>query len=79
MVCRKCGTANWLRREERRGFLQLKVFPRFGLYPWECMECRGVRLYRKQFPGRRRPESGLAVNEPANLSSAPGDQNPTLA
>jgi hypothetical protein len=49
IVCRKCGS-NALRREPRRGFLQTKVFPRFGFYPWECMMCRIVRFYRKQFP-----------------------------
>jgi hypothetical protein len=49
MVCRKCG-CDALRREPRNGFLQMKVYPMFGLYPWECMMCRNVLLYRKQFP-----------------------------
>jgi hypothetical protein len=49
MVCRKCGSKA-LRRENRAGFLQMKVFPIFGLYPWECIMCRKVKLYRKHFP-----------------------------
>jgi hypothetical protein len=49
MTCRKCG-ADALRRENRRGFMQYKVFPLFGLYPWECMMCREVLLYQKHFP-----------------------------
>jgi hypothetical protein len=48
MVCRKCGS-DALRREPRHGFLQHKIFPLFGLYPWECCMCRAVRLYHKHF------------------------------
>jgi hypothetical protein len=47
MVCRKCGSDK-LHRAYRTGFLQLKVFPIFGLYPWECIKCRKVGLYRKR-------------------------------
>ena len=52
MICQKCG-ASTLRREERRGFFQLKVFPLFGLYPWECTICREVGMYRRQFAEKR--------------------------
>jgi hypothetical protein len=41
MVCRKCGSDD-LRREHRRGFLQMKDFPIFGFYPWECIKCGKV-------------------------------------
>jgi ribosomal protein L40E len=47
MVCRKCGSSA-LRRQKRHGFLQLKVFPLFGLYPWECAMCRKVRMYHRK-------------------------------
>jgi hypothetical protein len=57
MVCRKCGAPDALRRENREGFLQFKVFPLFGLYPWECVMCRKVAMYRKHFPDRTSEES----------------------
>lgn len=52
MVCRKCG-ADGLRRENRVGFLQVKIFPLLGLYPWECVICRKVGMYHKQFAESR--------------------------
>jgi hypothetical protein len=62
MVCRKCG-ASGLRRENRYGFLQLKIFPLFGLFPWECVFCRKTLLYHKQFEDvelhDRRPRPGV--------------------
>lgn len=45
MLCRCCGAFNSLRREERIGFWQKRFFPLFGLFPWECVFCRKVRLY----------------------------------
>lgn len=47
MKCRNCG-GTCLRRVSRSGFLQLKILPFFGLYPWVCEECGEVRLYRKR-------------------------------
>jgi len=46
MHCRDCG--NNLRRLARKGFLQLKVYPLFGYYPWECPVCRKSQMIRKQ-------------------------------
>jgi ribosomal protein L40E len=73
MVCRKCG-ADALRRENRQGFLQLKVFPLFGLYPWECVVCRKVRLYPRHFlemngPGPRSRPS--VADKPRGNASTP--------
>jgi hypothetical protein len=48
MVCRCCGAVNALERDPRRGFFQLKIFPLFGLFPWECKFCRKTRLYRAE-------------------------------
>jgi hypothetical protein len=73
MVCRKCG-AGGLRRENRQGFLQSKIFPFFGLYPWECVFCRKTLLYRKHFEDK---ESGIhrrasdAAKLPAGRSPRP--------
>ena len=55
-ACQDCGSQN-LRRLARQGFLQQKVFPHFGLYPWECPTCRKTRLYRKRGKRVRRTPS----------------------
>jgi hypothetical protein len=70
MVCRECG-ATTLRREDRRGFLQLKIFPLFGLYPWECVMCRKVRIYRRHLAEKltRLPLRGSGCD--GGLDSAP--------
>jgi hypothetical protein len=35
-----------MRRLGRVGFLQRKVFPLFGYYPWECPICRETVMHR---------------------------------
>jgi len=39
--CPKCGCAR-SSRVKRKGLMQTLVLHRFGLYPWECVGCRGV-------------------------------------
>jgi hypothetical protein len=43
IFCSGCGS-DQIRRVARNGFLQTKVFPFFGLYPWECPMCRKIFL-----------------------------------
>jgi hypothetical protein len=50
--CSKCGKGH-LHRVARRGFLQTKVYPLFGYYPWECSACRRISLVRKRLERRR--------------------------
>jgi hypothetical protein len=52
MHCKDCG--NNLRRLARKGFLQLRVFPLIGYYPWECPVCRKTLMIRKQYLRKRR-------------------------
>jgi hypothetical protein len=52
MYCKKCG--NGMRRLSRHGFLQQKVYPIFGYYPWECPLCRKLVMLRKQYQRRTR-------------------------
>ena len=52
MHCKNCGAT--LRRLARKGFLQLKVYPVFGLYPWECPLCRKELMVKKQYVRKRR-------------------------
>jgi predicted nucleic-acid-binding Zn-ribbon protein len=50
--CPKCGSR--LRRLERKGFLQIKVYPKFGYYPWECPVCRETSFLKKRYNLKRR-------------------------
>jgi hypothetical protein len=52
MHCKNCGTP--LRRLARKGFLQLNVYPVFGLYPWECPLCRKALMVKKKYARKRR-------------------------
>lgn len=52
MHCAKCGSE--MRRLMRESFLQRKVFPLFGYYPWECPLCRVPVLFKKRHLRRRR-------------------------
>jgi len=31
---------------KRHGFLQKKVYPMFGYYPWECALCRHINFFK---------------------------------
>ncbi len=46
-ACPDCGNRR-LRRLPRTGFLQTKVFPVFGYFPWECPICRETKYFRKR-------------------------------
>ena len=46
--CPECGSDR-PRRVERKGFLQMKVYPFFGYYPWICGDCKHVFLARKRY------------------------------
>ena len=46
-LCLNCGNEQ-MRRLARRGFLQNKVYPLLGFYPWECLACRTIMMLRKR-------------------------------
>lgn len=46
-MCPKC-TEVQLTRVARHGFLQEHVYPKFGLFPWECAQCREVFLLKSR-------------------------------
>jgi hypothetical protein len=43
-----------MRRVGRHGFLEKKIFPLFGFYPWECGSCRIVKLFKNRGSRRTR-------------------------
>ena len=45
--CPQCDGIE-LRRQGRIGFLQRAVFPRMGLFPWECGLCRKVFFLKQR-------------------------------
>lgn len=46
--CPSCG-GDHPRRVEREGFLQTKIWPIFGYYPWFCGACKTQFLIRKRY------------------------------
>jgi len=44
-----------MRRLMRESFLQKRVYPLFGFYPWECPLCRKTVLRRQRRERRKRP------------------------
>lgn len=52
MLCKQCGSS--MRRLARTGFLQQRVYPIFGFYPWECPVCRKPIMLKKQYRRKMR-------------------------
>jgi hypothetical protein len=56
-ICPRCGN-QYLMRLARTGFLELKVLPVLGYYPWVCGACRTMRYFRVRGKRiRRSPQS----------------------
>lgn len=51
VACPDCGRPK-MRRMTRLGFLQEKLWPLFGYYPWKCRVCRKTRMLR--YRGKKR-------------------------
>jgi DNA-directed RNA polymerase subunit RPC12/RpoP len=66
--CENCGNA--LRRLARQGFLQKKLYSRFGYYPWECPLCRELVMVRQQHRLKRRIEAEDGAMEPVSAGAA---------
>lgn len=45
--CPRCGS-DCLKRMPREGFLQNRVYPIFGYYPWKCTKCLGKFVLRRR-------------------------------
>jgi ribosomal protein L37AE/L43A len=48
VACPQCGS-NRVRRVERKGFMQLHIYPWLGMFPWYCRECRAYSMLRKRY------------------------------
>jgi hypothetical protein len=58
MHCVSCGCE--MRRRMREGFLERRIYPLFGYYPWECPLCRQLVMYKVRHIRRRRSHSADA-------------------
>lgn len=72
-----------LRRQGRIGFLQRVVLTRFGLFPWECGQCRKVYMLPQRSIGYRQhtnhEEAALPVTpQPLAAASVPAIAPPAL-
>jgi hypothetical protein len=47
MVCPKCQ-GNRMHRLMRAGFVELKVAPLFGYFPWRCSDCKAELFLRER-------------------------------
>jgi len=47
VVCRFCGSPQ-IYRLYREGFLQNRIYPFFGYYPWRCKDCSSPMMLRKR-------------------------------
>ena len=70
--CPQCDGVE-LRRQGRIGFLQRAVYPRFGLFPWECGLCRKVYMLKQRTTDYR--QHSLEASIPAiRLAPSQGQQ-----
>jgi DNA-directed RNA polymerase subunit RPC12/RpoP len=53
MQCSNCGGKHLLRMR-RTGFLEIRLFPAFGFYPWKCTDCKAKLLLRDRGKKRRK-------------------------
>jgi DNA-directed RNA polymerase subunit RPC12/RpoP len=59
--CPSCGDSR-PRRLERKGFMQQRVLPLLGYYPWVCGACKSTFLMRKRY--RRKTKKKDYVDAP---------------
>lgn len=60
VFCQRCGSGK-VHRVFREGFVQVKILPLFGYYPWRCKNCGNLAILRKR--RRLRTEDGQAVQQ----------------
>jgi DNA-directed RNA polymerase subunit RPC12/RpoP len=53
VYCQKCGSGR-VYRVEREGFMQERIYPLFGYYPWRCELCGVYMMLKKRNRARTR-------------------------
>jgi hypothetical protein len=57
VYCRYCGSDH-VYRLYREGFLQEKIYPLFGFYPWRCKVCSAMMMLHRRRIRKRSKHSG---------------------
>jgi hypothetical protein len=75
LQCPKCGEFE-LTRTHRMGFMQRFIYPKLGLFPWECSQCRRISMLTSR-SGRsilaRSAAAGRTVTMPDRCALAPAE------
>ena len=74
-TCPNCDEVE-LTRVARHGFLQERVYPRFGMYPWECAQCRQIFLLKSRGHSYRKAGPRLEQENSCPPSSLQGRAEP---
>jgi hypothetical protein len=61
-ACPNCAEVE-LTRVGRHGFLQEHVYPKFGMFPWECAQCRQIFLLKSRGVSYRKANPKSSPNE----------------
>jgi len=59
LYCKECNSHRVF-RIFRKGFLQERIYPWFGFYPWKCKDCKSCMFYRKRKMSRAKQRESLA-------------------
>ena len=51
LECPWCGLMT-MTRQNRHGWLEERILPLFGVYPWACRDCREPKYYRNRGSSR---------------------------
>lgn len=60
-VCKHCGSHR-IYRVIREGYLQEKIFPMFGYYPWKCKNCKSRSLLKLRKFSRSKSKESAGLN-----------------
>lgn len=53
LYCSICGGTH-LYRLQRKGFLEKRIYPLFGYFPWHCLACKEDRYIKLRNVKRRK-------------------------
>jgi len=56
MQCPNCSSHQF-HRIKRVGFLEINIYPLFGLFPWKCSKCRSRHLLHERGKRHKKLES----------------------
>jgi predicted RNA-binding Zn-ribbon protein involved in translation (DUF1610 family) len=55
LQCPKCGSER-VRRIERKGILERRLFKSFGYFPWRCATCREKFFLKRRSRDNNKPK-----------------------